>query len=81
MSELLRVGEQGVVVPKELTEKLRLKEGDTLLADANPDGSITLRPVTGSPIREYTGSDLKTFADEDRLSPGLAARTEAFLKE
>ncbi len=81
MSELLRVGEQGVVVPKELTEKLQLKEGDTLLADANPDGSITLRPVTGLSIREYTEADLETFADEDRLSPEFAARTEAFLKE
>lgn len=81
MSELLRVGEQGVIVPKELTEKLRLEEGDALLADANPDGSITLRPITGLPVREYAEADLETFADEDELSPELTARTEAFLKE
>ncbi len=68
-------------MPKEIIEKSQLKEGDTLLVDTNPDGSITLRPATALSIREYAEEDLKTFAEEDELSPELAVRVKAFLKD
>ncbi len=82
VSELIKIGKRGMVtLPKEIIEKSQLKEGDTLLVDTNPDGSITLRPATALSIREYAEEDLKTFAEEDELSPELAVRVKAFLKD
>lgn len=35
----------GVVLPKELLAQLKVKEGDTLHAIAQPDGSVLLTPL------------------------------------
>lgn len=74
-SVIIEVGKEGVIpLPKDLREETRLKEGDLLLISTNPDGSMTLRPV-----REYTEEDLRMFAEEDEMTPELAARVRAFL--
>lgn len=79
MDSVIKIGKRGVItLPEEIWEKIRLKEGDMLLANVNPDGSITLRPAL--PAREYTEEELQTFAEEDELPPELAAGVRSFLE-
>lgn len=68
MNAVTEVGKEGVVpLPRGVRDEARLKEGDLLSVETNPDGSITLRPVP--PVREYTEEDLAMFAREDEMSP------------
>lgn len=80
MNSFTKVGKQGEVsLPEDVREEARLKEGDLLSIETNPDGSIVLRPAP--PVREYTDEDLAMFAREDEMTPDLAARVRAFLDE
>lgn len=73
---MTEVGKEGVVpLPQGIRDEARLKEGDLLFVETNPDGSITLRPAP--PAREYTDEDLAMFAREDEMTP---AEKERFLK-
>ncbi len=81
MNSVTKVGKRGVIsLPEGIREESRLKEGDLLLVNTNPDGSITLRPAMSLPVREYTEEELAMFAREDELPPELAARVRAFLE-
>ena len=72
---MTEVGKEGVVpLPEGIRDEARLKEGDLLFVETNPDGSITLRPAP--PVREYTEEDLAMFAREDEMTP---AERERFL--
>ena len=80
MNSMTKVGKRGVIsLPEGIREESHLKEGDLVLVNTNPDGSITLRPATSLPVREYTEEDLRMFAEEDDLPPELTARVRAFL--
>lgn len=73
MNSLTEVGKEGVIpLPQGIRDAARLKEGDLLFVETNPDGSITLHPAP--PVREYTEEDLAMFAREDEMTPELAAR-------
>lgn len=68
MNSFTKVGKRGEVeIPEEVREKARLKEGDSLSIETNPDGSIILRPAR--PVREYTDEDIEMFARADEMTP------------
>lgn len=76
MNSVTEVGKEGVIpLPKGIRDAARLKEGDLLFVENNPDGSIVLRPAP--PVREYTEEDLAMFAREDEMTP---AERERFLR-
>jgi AbrB family looped-hinge helix DNA binding protein len=76
MNSVTKVGKRGEVpLPEGVREEARLKEGDLLFVETNPDGSITLRPAP--PVREYTEEDLAMFAEEDEMTP---AERDRFLR-
>ncbi len=75
MTSFTKVGKRGEIeLPEDVREKARLKEGDSLSVETNPDGSITLHRV-----REYTDEDIEMFARANEVPPELAARVRAFL--
>jgi AbrB family looped-hinge helix DNA binding protein len=76
MNLVTKVGKEGVVpIPEGIRKEIRLKEGDLLFVNANPDGSITLHPAP----REYTEEDLRMFAEEDEMTPAERERFLAWL--
>lgn len=77
MNSFTKVGERGEVpLPEDVKEAARLKEGDLLSIETNPDGSITLHRV-----REYTDEDIEMFARANEIPPELDARVRDFLDE
>ncbi len=80
LTSFTEVGKRGEVsLPEGVREEARLKEGDLLSIETNPDGSIVLRPAP--PVREYTDEDIEMFARANEVPPELAARVRAFLDE
>lgn len=44
-----------VTLPKDVRERLRIKEGDRVFVDVDEDGKIVLDIVKKSPVDEYSG--------------------------
>ncbi|MGH3086907.1 MAG: AbrB/MazE/SpoVT family DNA-binding domain-containing protein [Rubrobacteraceae bacterium] len=80
MNSFTEVGKKGEVpLPEDVREEARIKEGDRLSVETNPDGSIVLRPAP--PVREYTDEDIEMFLREDEMTPELAEKVRTFLEE
>lgn len=69
-----------VSLPDGLREQAGLRSGLELIANVNPDGSITLRPVDNRPVRLYTDEELRMFAEENEMTPELEERLGAWLR-
>lgn len=67
--DLVRLGRKGQVsLPKAVLKRLGLEGDSVLLVEANPDGSIVLRPAGVYPIEIYSDARVKEFLEEDRLT-------------
>lgn len=76
------VGEGGkIVIPQEIMEAARLKDGDAVVVSADLLGRITVRQWFPYPIREYTDEDIEMFEKENSVPPEIAAKVEGFLRE
>ena len=60
---------------------MQIKEGEALVVYVDPDGTITMGPLSTRRIPEYTDEDLAMFEEEDKMTPELQARVDAFLKK
>lgn len=78
MNSFTEVGKRGEVsLPEGVMEEARLKEGDLLSIETNPDGSIVLRPAP--PVREYTDEDIEMFARGNEMTPAEKERFRRWL--
>jgi AbrB family looped-hinge helix DNA binding protein len=68
-----------VTLPKDVRERLRIKEGDKVFVDVDEDGKITLDIVKKSPVDESFGiwkEEMEGVEYTRRLRQEWAARTE-----
>jgi AbrB family looped-hinge helix DNA binding protein len=72
--QTLIVSERGqITLPKDLRDRLAIKAGTALIAEAK-DGQLVLRPAVVTPVRIYSDDEVKNWIDEDRVDAAVRKR-------
>jgi AbrB family looped-hinge helix DNA binding protein len=67
--QVVKLGSKGQVsIPKNILERLGIRNETTMLVELAADGAIILRPAGVYPIEIYSEERMREFADADRLS-------------
>jgi bifunctional DNA-binding transcriptional regulator/antitoxin component of YhaV-PrlF toxin-antitoxin module len=81
MATRIKMGDDGdLTLPRELLEGEPFEEGTVLSAHMDEEGNVILRPLAPVPLREYTGEDLETFAEENEMLPKLEERLYSLIR-
>jgi len=76
--QTLIVSDRGqITLPKALRDRLAIKPGTALIAEAK-DGELVLRPAVVTAVRIYSNEEIKNWVREDDIPP---SRRKAILKK
>jgi AbrB family looped-hinge helix DNA binding protein len=79
--ELVKIGRKGqLTIPKSVLKAVGIEAEAKLLVDAEPDGSIRLRPAAVYPIERYSDERIAEFERENEASTEVLERVDRLLK-
>ena len=77
---IVTMSEKGqVTIPQEFRKSLHIVKGDSLLIEMDAQGAIVIRPAAVLAVETYSEARLKTFADEDAMTPAERRRVQKAL--